>query len=166
AHRLERETAMLIQNHARRVLENKATMDQYGLWVETGRMSVNDYVKQQQNQANLQLTTLSTEMAAIAQANELVFKQFSADLNSFQVTADLLYKDIMLDAGVNESLLSQASDFYEMEMAPYHQQLTAWGLEQDVLAQEEASDQAWVANQISIATLSIQAIMTAAMLFM
>jgi hypothetical protein len=97
------------------------------------------------------LTGYAQEISAFISQNQLVLQAYSADLQAAQLHAEIIYKGIMADMGVSESMMTQMQDYYEMYMAPYYAELERWSLETQARQQDQA-------NNISTAGTVIQGI--------
>ena len=95
----------------------------------------------QEQYADAMYKNRTAALQGYAQQLTTHLQQTQTDIEAFKAHADVMYKQIMADIGLNESLLNQAQEYYEMYMAPYYADLERYSLqlqEKGVQVQEDA----------------------------
>jgi len=75
-----------------------------------------------------------------AQAISAYTAQNQTEIAAFTAHADVIYKSIMADLGINESMLNDSQQFYEMYMAPYYTELEKWSIQEEADAVRAAKN--------------------------
>ena len=137
---LQRDVTRMNLDMATKQSEYDALMGRWDQLYKQKEMTTQELVDNiQENRMNA-LTGYAQEISVLVQQNQLTLQAYQADLAATQLHAEIVYKGIMADMGVSESMMSQMQDEYEMYMAPYYAELDRYAIEAQIKAQKQGSN--------------------------
>jgi hypothetical protein len=139
-YQLTRDIELMNMDMAAKQAEFDANLQTWQTLYEQKEMTAQQLIDNIQTNRMNALTGYAQEMAALVSQNQLTLEAYSADLEATSLHAEIVYKSIMADMGVAESMMSQLADSYEMYMAPYYAELERWSLQQQV---DQADQAGW-----------------------
>lgn len=144
SYQMQRDVQLLNTDLAMKQAEYNALKDRYQQLFDNEQISSTQFQEAlNQNRLNA-LTGYAQQISTIVSQNQLTLQAYQADLSAIQLHAETVYKGIMADIGVSESMMTQMQDFYEMYMAPHFAELQQYSIE----AQIEMSKQGQTTQQI------------------
>jgi hypothetical protein len=136
---MKRHVEMLNMDLAMKQAEYDALKDRYQQLFDNKQISAAEFqAALNQNRVNA-LTGYAQEISTIVQQNQLTLEAYSADLQAVQLHAEIVYKSILADMQVSESMMNEMQSRYEMYMAPYYAELEKWSIEQQISQQKTAN---------------------------
>jgi len=137
---LQRDVTRMNLDMATKQSEYDALMGRWDQLYKQKEMTTQELVDNiQENRMNA-LTGYAQEISVLVQQNQLTLQAYQADLAATQLHAETVYKGIMADMGVSESMMSQMQDEYEMYMAPYYAELERYAIDAQIEAQKQANN--------------------------
>ena len=136
---LQRDVTRMNLDMATKQSEYDALMGRWDQLYKQKEMTTQELVDNiQENRMNA-LTGYAQEISVLVQQNQLTLQAYQADLAATQLHAETVYKGIMADMGVSESMMSQMQDEYEMYMAPYYAELERYAIDAQIEAQKQGA---------------------------
>ena len=137
---LQRDVTRMNLDMATKQSEYDALMGRWDQLYKQKEMTTQELVDNiQENRMNA-LTGYAQEISVLVQQNQLTLQAYQSDLAATQLHAETVYKGIMADMGVSESMMSQMQDEYEMYMAPYYAELDRYAIEAQIAMQKQANN--------------------------
>lgn len=78
------------------------------------------------------LEAYATQLNGIITSNQQLLSAYDADMRAIQANANTMYNTIMAQIGVDESLLNQSAEEYNMNIAPWLAEVETYMLENEV----------------------------------
>lgn len=155
---LQRQAQIAEMDWARKEAEYAALDNRYRYMVQIGQMSATEYVQRQREHAGLQVTLYAQQLAQLEQANRQYLIEHSQDLMALKAHADLMYNNITATMQLDEAVLDNMQNYYDMMMAPLTMELQqqAVALEREALDMQERQNM-WN-NTLALIGLGVNAI--------
>jgi len=146
--RNERELQKVNEDNLRKVAEYDALEKRYNFLLGSEQISIKQYQDALLGNRMGALQGYAQQISALAQQNQ-------TNIEAYTAHANVVYQSIMADIGVSESLMNQASEYFEQYMAPYYAQWEKEAMDAQIAAQNDSNFWTAVSTLVSGVTTAL-----------
>lgn len=140
---IQQSLAIYNDDYVRKTAESDKAMQRYQLAVQNGQMSQAQYLDILNQNKSLAFQGYATQVNTMLQQNSQYLQQYQTDLTAISANIDNIYKAINMEMGIDEKIMQDIGEKYQMEIAPILTQmdmaLTALQLQNASEAEKTAS---------------------------